>query len=218
MRVIVTLLLTAATCFGQAYTQRGFIETRGTFYPQKAAIDPAQGVGESLFRYEGFYRPAATLQIAGAVDVRIDTHHQVDRDFKLSWQDRETRRPFAEVRKLSNIYHNGPLTFEVGKQFIRWGKTDIVTPTDRFAPRDFLTVVDNEFLAVTAGRLSFEKNANTIEAVWSPRFTPSRIPLVNQRWAPQAESISSVGPLRVKIDVPGGPQAGLRWNHAGALE
>src|SRR5262245_5589992 len=133
MRVIVALLLTAATCFGQAYTQRGFIETRGTFYPQKAAIDPAQGVGEALFRYEGFYRPAATLQVAGAVDVRIDTHHQVDRDFKLSWQDREIRRPVGEVRRLSGIYHNGPVNFEVGKQFIRWGKKVYMNTPDSFA-------------------------------------------------------------------------------------
>jgi hypothetical protein len=219
MLVIVALLLAAATCFGQAYTHRGFIETRGTFYPQKAAIDPAHGVGESLLRYEGFYRPAATVQIAGAVDVRIDTHHQVDRDFKLSWQDREIRRPFGEVRRLSGIYHNGPLTFEVGKQFIRWGKTDIVTPTDRFAPRDFLTVVDNEFLAVTAARLNYEKGANAIEAVWSPRFTPSRIPLADQRWSPlvpQKEFTITIRDLRASL--PGGPQAGVRWNHTGPVE
>src|SRR5207247_8827216 len=119
-----------------------------------------------------------------AVEFGTDTHHQGERDFKLSWQDREARRPSGEVRRLSATYHDGPITFEVGKQFIRWGKTDIVTPTDRLAPRDFLTVVDNEFVAVTAARLSFEKGENTVEAVFSPAFTPSRIPLLNQRWAP----------------------------------
>jgi len=203
-------------CFAQTYTHRGFLENRGTFYPQKAANDRAQAVGESLFRYEGFYAPSPTFEVAGAVDFRTDTHHQVDRDFKLSWQDRGIRRPLGDVRRLSANYHNGPVTFEIGKQFIRWGKTDIVTPTDRFAPRDFLNVVDNEFLAVTAARLNFEKGANTIEAVWSPRFTPSRIPLANQRWAP--ESASGIGPVDVQLHVPGGPQAGLRWNHAGAVE
>src|SRR5262249_31239440 len=99
MRVIVALLLTAASCFGQTYTQRGFIESRGTFSPQKAVNDPAQGLGESLFRYEGFYRASTTLQFAGALDFRTDTHHQVERDFKLSWQDRESRRPVGEVRR-----------------------------------------------------------------------------------------------------------------------
>ena len=39
-----------------------------------------------------------------------------------------------------------------GKQFIRWGKSDIVVPTDRFSPRDYLTVIDAPFLAVTGLR------------------------------------------------------------------
>jgi hypothetical protein len=192
---------------------------QGTFYPQKAVNDPAQSVGESLFRYEGFYRASSSFQIAGAVDFRTDTHHQVERDFKLSWQDRESRRPLGEVRRLSATYHRGPLAFEVGKQFIRWGKTDIVTPTDRFAPRDFLTVVDNDFLAVTAARVSYEKGENTLEAVWSPRFTPSRIPVADQRWSPP------LPPSTVPVTLhdagaifPGGPQSGIRWNHAGPVE
>src|SRR5262245_5725956 len=219
MRVILALLLAATPCLGQAYTQRGFLETRGTLYPQKALNDPALTVGESLFRYEGFYTPSRTLQIAGALDFRTDTHLQVERSFKMSWLDREIRRPLGELRRLSATYHRGPLTFEFGKQFIRWGKTDIVTPTDRFAPRDFLTVVDNEFLAVTAARLNYEKGANAIEVVGSPRFTPSRIPLADQRWSPlvpQTEFDIRIRDLRASL--PGGPQSGIRWNHTGPVE
>lgn len=216
MRVVLALFVAAATCSAQTYVQRGFLENRGTFYPQKAPNDRARGIGEALFRYEGFYTPAAKLQVAGAVDFRIDTHRQVERDFTLSWHDRELKRRLGEVRRLSATYHDGPLTFEVGKQFIRWGKTDIVTPMDRFAPRDFLTVVDNEFLAVTAARLNFEKGSNTVEAVWSPRLTPSRVPLANQRWAPPLQPDS---PLRDAGTIfPGGPQTGIRWNHTGAIE
>lgn len=216
MRLLPAVFLMSATCFAQGYTQRGFIEARSTFYPQRTGNDRATAVGESLFRYESFYAPSNTFQIAGAVDFRTDTHHQVERDFKLSWQDREIQRPLGEVRRLSATYHRGPVTFEVGKQFIRWGKTDIVTPTDRFAPRDFLTVVDNEFLAVSAARLNYEKGANTIEAIWSPRFTPSRIPLLHQRWLP--DSTAAIPSDAIHRDIPGGPQAGLRWNHSGAVE
>ena len=205
--------------FAQTFTQRGFIETSGTFFPQTAPNDDARAVGESLLRYEGFYRASNTFQIAGAIDLTTDTHRQAERDFKVSWQDREIRRPMAAIRRLSGTYHNGAFTFEAGKQFIRWGKTDIVAPTDRFAPRDFLTVVDNEFLAVTAARLSYEKGANTVEAVWSPRFTPSRIPLANQRWAPQPPEAGFPIQVRERNPVfPGGPQAGIRWNHTGPIE
>jgi hypothetical protein len=212
----VFLLPSIATA--QAFTQRGFLENSGTLYPLKAPNDSGLAVGESLFQYEGFYALSGVLQLAGAIDLRTDTHRQVERDLRLSWWDRETQRPAAAVRRLSATYHRGSTTVEFGKQFIRWGKTDILTPTDRFAPRDFLTVVDNEFLAVTAARVNFEKGENTIEAVWSPRLTPSRIPLLNQRWAPVPEPLSGIALREGGANFPGGPQYGMRWNHTGAVE
>jgi hypothetical protein len=211
-------MLVALTCSAQDYTQRGFLETQGTFYPQQGTNDRANVTGETLLRHESFYTPANSLQFAGALDFRIDTHRQVDRSLSLSGFDRETQRPAVAVRRLSATYHNGPITFEVGKQFIRWGKTDIVTPTDRFAPRDYLTVVDNDFLGVTAARLSFEKRRNTIEGVFSPGLTPSRIPLPNQRWAPVPALPPGVALRDTGAVFPGGPQYGLRWNHAGGIE
>jgi len=219
MRVILAILLAAASTFAQTYAQRGFLEMRGTLYPLRAVNDRTHTVGESLFRYEGFLTPGKTFQLAGAVDFRTDTHHQVERDFSLSWKDREIRRPLGEVRRLSATFHKGPVTFEAGKQFIRWGKTDIVTPTDRFAPRDYLTVVDNEFIAVTAGRLNLERGSNSIEAVWSPQLTPSRVPLADQRWAAAPPQSSVPTTIReVRQTFPGGPQSGIRWNHSGAVE
>jgi hypothetical protein len=218
IRFCLALLLATGTCAAQTYTHRGFVENRGTWYPQTAPNDRAQAVGEMLFRYESFYKPSANFQIAGGTDLRIDTHHQVNRDFSVSWWDREIRRPLGQIRRLSATYYNGPITFEAGKQFIRWGKTDIVTPTDRFAPRDFLTVVDNEFLPVTAARLTFEKGSNTIEAVWSPRMTPSRIPLPDQRWVVPPALPEHVTLRDAGTHFPGGPQFGARWNHAGAVE
>jgi hypothetical protein len=218
MRVLLAVVFAAAVCAAQTYTQRGFLENRATFYTQHAANDRARMVGESLFRYEGFLRPSSAFQLAGAIDLRLDTHHQVERDLRLSWQDREFRRPAGEIRRLSGMYHKGPITFELGKQFVRWGKTDIVTPTDRFAPRDFLTVVDNDFLPLTAARLTFEKGSNTVDAVWSPKLTPSRIPLPNQRWVVLPELPVGVRLNDAGARFPGGPQSGVRWNHAGTIE
>jgi hypothetical protein len=211
--MILALLLFAAGI--QDYTHRGFLENRLTLYPQEAPNDQTHAVGEMLFRYEGFYKPANAVQIAGAVDLRTDTHHQVERELGSWWDDRGRKRPAATLRRLSALFYSGPLTVEAGKQFIRWGKTDILTPTDRFAPRDFLTVFDNEFLAVTALRATYEKGANTIDIVWAPRFTPSRIPLVEHRWiaAPSEVTIPDAG-----AQFPGGPQTGIRWSHTGAIE
>jgi len=207
------VFLSAAVCGAQTFNQRGFLENNAVLYPQTAPGDSGRAVGEWLLRYESFYKLDSGWQFAGAVDARTDTHRQVERRLHLSWQDRERQRPAFALRRLSATYAKGGATLELGKQFIRWGKADLLNPTDRFAPRDFLNVVDNDFLAVTAARLTYGGQANSIDLVWSPRLTPSRIPLLNQRWVVLPEGL----PVRdFSASYPGGPQFGARWNHIGA--
>ena len=155
MRPFRRLLLTChdpgggGPAFAQTVTQRGFVEGRAFLFPQEAVNDPTQAVGDFLAREEVFVKPAPWLRFAGGLDVRADTHDQVADDWRLDFSDRGERRPRLSVRRLTATLTRGRFTLDVGKQFIRWGKADIINPTDRFAPRDFLNVVDNEFLAVT---------------------------------------------------------------------
>jgi len=208
-------LLLALMLLSQNYTQRGFVESRLTLYPEAAVNDSAHAVGEMQVHYEGFYKPRFDFQIAVALDLRTDTHRQTERDLRFDWKDRERQRPLLSLRRLSTQYHHRGFTLETGKQAIRWGRTDIVNPTDRFAPRDFLTVVDNEFLGIDAVRGTYERGSNTIDAVWSPRLTPSRIPLNTQRWfvAP-----AGVPAITIQRDMPEGSQSGVRWSHVGPVE
>jgi len=204
----------AAAAFGQDFTQRGFLETDFVGYPQSAPNDSGLALGEALFQYEAFYKLSANWQLAGGIDARTDTHQQVDRLWELSWEDRERRRPSFEVRQLNATYAKKKLTVVLGKQFIRWGKADILTPTDRFAPRDYLTVVDSDFLAITAVRATYGGQSNTIDVVWAPLFTPSRVPLLDQRWSnvPAGIALAELPP-----SFPGGSQFGARWNHIGSV-
>ena len=170
-------------------------------------------MGEALFRYEAFYK-LTDLRFAAAIDARIDTHQQTDRTWGDLWWDRATRRaPPSPSARLSATYTHGRLTVQAGKQLIRWGKADVLTPTDRFAPRDFLNVVDNDFLAITAARVTYGTQSDTIDLVFSPRLTPSRVPLLNQRWAVLPPGIPM---YELAPDLPGGSQFGARWNHIGA--
>ena len=106
----------------------------------------------------------------------------------------------------------GRFTLDLGKQFVRWGKTDIIVPTDRFAPRDFLTVIDAPYLAITAVRGTVQVGSHMVEAVWAPRFTPSRIPLLEQRWTVRPASVPpSVSIVDTPPSFPAGSQAGIRW-------
>ena len=202
----------------QTFTSRGFADARVVFYPQAGPGDPTRLVGDALVRYDPSWKPAPWLRVNGTFDVRIDTHDQVERRWFIDWQDRGVQRPPFSVRRLSGVVARGGLSVEVGKQLIRWGKADVLNPTDRFAPRDFLSVVDDDFLGVTGARAIYESGGTTIDVVWVPRFTPSRIPLFNQRWVvlpPQATN-----PVIPVVDAgshfPGGAQTGVRWNRSGA--
>jgi hypothetical protein len=205
----------ALLLLSQNFTHRGFVETRATLFPETAVNDSSHAVGETQLRYEGFYKPRFDFQIAGALDLRTDTHGQTERDWRFDWKDREQQRPLVSLRRLSTRYHHGGFTLETGKQFVRWGRTDIVNPTDRFAPRDYMTVVDNDFLGIDAVRGTYERGSNTVDVVWSPRLTPSRVPLINQRW------FVAPGPIpafTIERNIPEGSQSGIRWSHAGLVE
>ena len=204
------LVLLAA--LGQDFTHRGFFETMGFFYPQTAPNDSSHAVGEGLFRYEASYKLAPGLKLTGSLDARTDTHRVTEREWGLSWWDRSRLRPAFAVRRFGATYSRGKLTVELGKQFVRWGKTDVLNPTDRFAPRDFINVVNSEFLAVTAARVTYGTQTDTIDVVFQPRLTPSRVPLLNQRWAVLPRDIPIV---EDEPRFPGGGQFGVRWNHIG---
>ena len=202
------------TAEAQVFTQKGFVEAKGTGYPQTTANDDTQLVGEALLRYEAAAKAASWLRLNGSIDARADTHEQTEWD-GISWNDRSLKRPGLAVRRLDATLTRGALNLQVGKQFVRWGKTDILNPTDRFAPRDYLTVVDSEFLGVTAARFTAGLQADTLDLV-AARFTPSRTPLLDQRWAGLAAELENVTLVDDGADYPGRTQFGARWNHVGS--
>jgi hypothetical protein len=200
----------ASSASGQQLSQRGFGEAQGTAFFQEAPNDPTQAVGDLLAREEVFVKPAAWIQFAAGLDVRANSHDQVEDAWSVDYGDRTLRRPRISIRRLSATLTRGPFTVDVGKQFVRWGAADIVNPTDRFAPQDFLNVVDPEFLAITAARGVVQLGGHAFEAVWAPRLTPSRVPLVDQRWTVVPAEAEGV-PLTQSAVYPSGSQTGVRW-------
>jgi hypothetical protein len=208
-------LLLAHAAGAQTVSQRGFVDAAGTFLPQVAPHDTVKLAGDFLVREEIFVKPSPWLQFAAGIDLRANTHDQVDFAWRVDFSDRGRLRPAIAVRRLSATVSHGPFTLDAGKQFIRWGATDILTPTDWFAPRDYMNVFDNEFLPVLGARGSVRLGENAIEGVWVPRFTPSRIPLFDQRWfTPPPGAPASI--LDGDPVLPGGAQTGVRWSHVGS--
>ncbi|HOG28819.1 MAG TPA: hypothetical protein PLN93_03135 [Vicinamibacterales bacterium] len=212
--VLIAAALLPAAAAGQTVSHRGFLEVRGVGYPQTTASDSTRLVGEALVRHEVTAKPAPWLRLEGHADLRGDTHGQTD------WggpalSDRSTKRPALSIRRLDAMLAKGPVSLDLGKQFVRWGKTDILNPTDRFAPRDYLAVVDSEILAVTGGRLTVGLQSNALDLV-AARFTPSRMPLVENRWSgitggPAGTAFADGGAAH-----PARAQLGARWNHVGS--
>ena len=176
------LLLVADTAHAQNFSQRGYLDTTALVFPEAAPNDSSLVVSEAPFRYEAFYK-LTDLRFAGAVDLRTDTHRETEPDWGGVWWDRGRRGPLFTVRRLSATYTRGRRDVEAGRQLIRWEKADVLLPTDRFAPRDLLNVVDGDFLPITAARVTYGTQSDTVDLLLSPRLTPSRIPLLTQRWA-----------------------------------
>ncbi|MBI5281537.1 MAG: hypothetical protein HY858_07650 [Candidatus Solibacter usitatus] len=215
LRRAALLLCCVLAARGQSFTHRGFFETRNSLYPQTAANDSGRAVSEKLLRWEASWKPRPWLQLNAAFDARFDSHRQFERALRLDFADRGLQRPALSARRLSAIVHKGGLTLEAGRQFIRWGKADILNPTDRFAPKDFLNVINSDFLGVTALRATYERGGDTFDAVWQPVFTPSRGPLLNQRWVGLPPEMSGIPITDLGSRFPGRGNLGARWNHIG---
>ena len=198
----------------QNFEQRGYIENQALFYPQKAPNDSAQAVDQAAIRWDASYKLTPWLKLNGSLEALADTHQQVNRDARLDLDDRTIQRPALSLREFSATIHKGKVTAEIGRQIIRWGKTDILTPTDRFAPKDYLSsVVDSDFLAVPAARVTIANATDSLDAIWQPWFTPSRTPLLDQRWTALPTSLNGVTIVDAGARYPGRSQFGLRWNH-----
>lgn len=217
MRVLLLLLVFTTPASAQEFTYRGFGQIQSTLYPQTAPQEDDRAAVEALFRIEPAYRPLEWLTVSGSIDARIDTLEYVERAWAVDVRDRRLRRPGLSLRLARATLRKGTLALDLGRQFVRWGKADILNPTDRFAPRDFLEVTDDEFLAVIGARGQYERGPHSIDVVWVPTFTPSRTPLIGGRWAPLPPQTFGVDELvDLEPAFPDRSQYGARWNVRGS--
>ena len=209
------LVLWCSGAEAQTLSHRGFIDGQGVFFPQEAVNDSTRVVGDMLVREELVVRPARWVEFAAGLDLRANSHDQVESRWRVDFEDRGILRPRAAIRRLAATLTAGRLTLDVGKQFIRWARADIINPLDRFAPRDFLNVIQSEFVAVTGVRPSVQVGSETFEAVWVPQLTPSRMPLLDQRWTALPPEAAAISIRDAGSRFPNRAQVGGRWRHTG---
>jgi len=203
-----------AACLAQsaAFEQGGFLENRALFYPRAGVTDQTQRIDELLLRWEARLRLSEGWRIFVGIDAQTDTHNQVERTWHLSWDDRGIARPDWALRTAFLQYTHGVFRLEAGKQVLHWGVMDLFPPTDRFAPRDYLSPSGSDYLGIWAARAVIDSGTHSLELIYGPRFTPSRAPLIGQRWV-LLPPFSPLFTYRVDApEYPGGPQLGLRYH------
>jgi len=210
--VVMLVIVPIHAALAQSVAYRGFSEVRLTGYPQTTPRDQDRVTLEGHVRLEPAYKPAEWLTLSASVEGRLDNIEQVERSWRIDIRDRTLQQPALSIRQAAATFRAHGITADVGKQFIRWGKADILAPTDRFAPRDFLEVTDGEFMAVTGGRVQFSRGIHVLDVVAVPFFTPSRIPLLNRRWAAVPASAASFTFVDLDPKFPSRTQYGARWN------
>ncbi len=76
----------------------------------------------------------------------------------------------------------------IGKQQIIWGKAEGVFITDVVSPKDLREFLLPDFdeirTGITAVKANYYLGNSTLEAVWSPVFTPTQMPEAGSIWAP----------------------------------
>ena len=85
----------------QTVGQRGFVEGGGLLFPQTTVNDDAHVVGDLLVRDEVFVKPSRWIQFAGGLDLRANTHDQVDSPWRPDLGDRGALAPACRSAALA---------------------------------------------------------------------------------------------------------------------
>src|SRR4051812_20098714 len=92
-------MIRAAPVWAQALTERGFVEGIAWIFPEDAPNDRTHVVGDLLVRGELFFKPAGWAQFAAGLDLRANSHNQVDGRWRLDVSDRDALRPAIALRR-----------------------------------------------------------------------------------------------------------------------
>jgi hypothetical protein len=79
-------------------------------------------------------------------------------------------------------YAGDSFDLKLGKQIYAWGVADSYNPIDNINPRDFINIADDFKIGVPSISLVSDFDLVSLEAVYIPIFTPSRLPGDDNRW------------------------------------
>jgi hypothetical protein len=209
----------------------GSYEQSAQFYARRP--NPSDTRSAIAGRFHLWSRATLTPHFSwrGSLDFRLDTHHDVDRRRWADLSQRGLRQPAGALGEFYLDAKLGRLDLRAGKQEIRWGRADGFNPTDNLIPYEYIYTFSDQRIAVPALKADVYLGRARLEAAWIPFFTPTRLPLLNQRWFPELPSTAVVpsGPTGTPVEARllyreglaalpgrtlGNGQWALRWNQS----
>jgi len=235
LRRLSRALFLGAVCFAGGASARaqfaweygGFVEQVAQAYARRP--NPSDSHAISAGRLQLWTRATLGPRLSwrGSLDFGLDTHRNVDR---RRWTDLSQQGLLQPAGSVTEFYVDaklGKADLRLGKQEIRWGRADGFNPTDNLVPYNYLDTFSDQRIAVPALKADIYVKQARFEAAWIPFYTPTRLPLLNQRWFPRlpARTFIPVDGERVeaglfyrdgRLALPprtfGNGQWGARWN------
>jgi len=94
---------------------------------------------------------------------------------QFSYEDRSSGLKIYPVEAYITIRFPS-IDFKLGKQFVFWGRTDWINPTDNITPWDYTNItaeIEDYRIAVNAVKINWYFGSSNIEFVFVPYFTPN---------------------------------------------
>jgi hypothetical protein len=217
--LVLWLILSPAAYSQNSWEYGGFLQESAQVYAETPNPSDAYSEAHTHFQFRTRARITKSLSWRGTFDFQLDTHKNVDRGRWTDLEQRGIRKPAGAVSEFYLDAKLPHLDLRLGKQQIRWGRADGFNPTDNVIPYDFLDTFSDERLAVTALKADAYFGRANIEGVWVPFYTPTRLPILGQRWFPRLpESAQGFDlsyrdqPSRFPARTFGNGQWGVRYN------
>ncbi|MBI1996290.1 MAG: hypothetical protein HYS66_07475 [Deltaproteobacteria bacterium] len=101
----------------------------------------------------------------------------------MNFRDSTFHDPYFSFNQGYLRYRAESFDVTVGKQIYSWGTADGYNPTDYLLnPWDYQDIPDREKLGVFSISANYYLPNTSFQFIVMPHFTPSRIPMVNNRW------------------------------------
>ncbi len=143
------------------------------------------------------------LKVQGSTSESVDFFSAVDFNWDLADSSSPQKMRIYPVESYIDIFTD-LLDVRIGNQFIFWGTTDWINPTDNINPWNYENIsaeIEDYRIPVTAAKFDFyPSDLFSLEFVWLPIFQPNKIPI---------ELPPEMGTFKVKLNNPQMPEKKL---------